>query len=349
MQSGAHTGWAHKGFFKRRGRAQVPLSDDGGPSLVAPRGQPRAETPPPAPQPHLEGWRRHDVAPADERASADERAADAEPGGDAPAHVEPRLTVSTRPSLPDRRTAITVGVDGGIALMSRRYVSNGAVPMAAYELSTTAAATGADASWARRIGAHGSLGADLAYVYASGGRVQYVAADGTAVKLRLQSHDVEGALRLAFYTRAAGGVELALRVGALFDVTIFDPDVTVRLQSDQLIAPVAGLTIDAAHLTTLGGHWLGVALSGRAVLAGRMAENLDEGKVRGTWGGRFGGRLTLELWRTPRRGQLLLGAGYGYAFAVTRFAGPSQRDPSATQATLGSAAHLLTLALGYAY
>ena len=259
------------------------------------------------------------------------------------------LALHARPSLPDRRNAIALAADGGVVMLARRFVSNGTGPMAAYELSTTAVTSGVSAAYARRLGSIGLVGADLAYAYAAGGRVQYVAGDGSMVKMRLQQHDAEGGLRLGVHARAAGGVDAWLRAGALLTVTIIDPDATVRLQSDRLIAPTAGLAVEARHLTTLGGHWLGVGLSGRAILYGQLTDNLREGSDRGTWGGRFGGDLSLELVRTPARGQLVLAAGYSYAFTVSRFSGPSERDPSATQATLGAAQHLAVAALGYAY
>lgn len=259
------------------------------------------------------------------------------------------LVLRARPSLPDRRNALALTAQAGVAALSRRFVSNGAGAMAAYELSTTAVASGVSGSYARQFGAHGVVGADLSYAYAAGAHVQYVAGDGSMVKVRLQQHDAEGGLHVGVHTRAAGGVDAWLRAGALLTVTIVDPDATVRLQSDRLIAPTAGVGVEARHLATLAGHWLGVGLFARAVLYGQLTDNLKEGADRGTWGGRFGGDLSLELLRTPARGQLLLAAGYGYAFTVSRFSGPSQRDATATQATLGTAQHVATAALGYSY
>ena len=269
--------------------------------------------------------------------------------GGAATSSDGELALHARPPLPDRRQAIALVADGGIAVIGRRFVSNGTGPMAAYELSTTAIASGVSGSYAHRLGTLGVIGADLSYAYAAGASVQYIAGDGSSVKVRLQQHDAEGGLRLGLHSRAAGGVDAWLRAGALLTVTIIDPDATVRLQSDRLIAPTAGLGVDARHLTTLGGHWLGVGLFGRAVLYGQLADNLKEGADRGTWGGRFGGDLSLELYRTPARGQLVLAAAYSYAFTVSHLSGPSQRDPTATQSTLGTAQHLLVAALGYAY
>ncbi|HEX6836205.1 MAG TPA: SH3 domain-containing protein [Polyangia bacterium] len=270
-------------------------------------------------------------------------------GGGAAPSSGGELAVRARPALPDRRQTIALVADGGIAVIGRRFVSNGTGPMAAYELSTTAVASGVSGAYAHRLGTLGVIGADLSYAYAAGARVQYTAGDGTPVKMRLQQHDAEGGLRLGLHSGAAGGIDAWLRAGALLTVTIIDPDATVRLQSDRLIAPTAGLGVDARHLATLGGHWLGVGLFGRAVLYGQLADNLHEGADRGTWGGRFGGDLSLELYRTPARGQLVLAAAYSYAFTVTHLSGPSQRDPTATQSTLGTAQHLVVAALGYAY
>ena len=260
------------------------------------------------------------------------------------------LALHARPALPDRRNGFALDAVGGVAVIGRRFVSNGTGPMAAYELSTTAVSSGLSGSWLHRFGALGVVGADLSYAYAGGGSVRYVAGDGARVSMRLQQHDAEAGLRAGLHSGAAGGVDAWLRAGALLTVTIIDPDATVRLQSDRLIAPTVGLGLEARHLTTLGGnHWLGVGLFGRGILYGQLTDNLVEGGARGTWGGRFGGDLSLELVRTPARGQLVLAAAYGYGFTVTRLSGPSQRDPSATQATLGTAEHLVTLALGYAY
>ena len=251
--------------------------------------------------------------------------------------------------MPDRKTAFVLTADGGVEMVGRRFASNGTGPMAAYELSTTAVASGVAGAYRRRLGALAVVGANLSYVYAAGASVRYVAGDGSAARMHLTQHDAEGGLRVGLHSRSAGGVDVWLRAGALLEVTIVDPNATVRLQSDRLIAPTAGLGLDAPHLTALGGHWLGLGLFGRAILDGQLTDNLQEGHERGTFGARLGGDLSLELLRSPSRGQLVLAAAYSYEFAVTRFSGPSERDPTATQATLGTAQHLAVLALGYAY
>jgi uncharacterized protein YraI len=353
VRTAGRTGWANKGFFKVATPTAAPhavASDDAdGPSLVAPRGTRTTATPLPAApaKTRLEAWRRHDPPPPDD---APAEAATATSTATTPA-VVPReaLAVTARPTPPDRQNALSVTADAGVAILQRRYASNGTGPLAAYQLSTTAAATGVSAGYTRRIGARGLVGVDLAYAYAAGGGARYLGPGGSPVALRLQSHDAEAGLRLGLHSRAAGGVDVALRAGLLLAITVFDPDMLVRLASDRLIAPTAGLSIDAPHLAAVGKGWLGVALFGRAVLDGRMSENIDEGSDRGTWGGRLGGRVTLDVWRSPSRGQVVLGAGYSYAFTVSSFTGPSQRDATATQATLGNAAHLATLSLGYAF
>jgi uncharacterized protein YraI len=354
VRTAGRTGWANKGFFKVATPTAAPravASDDAeGPSLVAPRGRRTTATPPPAAptKTHLEAWRRHDPPPPDDAAA--EAATATTTTTTTPAAVPPEaLAVTARPTPPDRTNALSVTADAGVAILQRRYASNGTGPLAAYQLSTTAAATGVSAGYTRRIGARGVVGVDLAYAYATGGGARYIGSTGSPVALRLQSHDAEAGLRLGVHSRAAGGIDVALRAGLLFAATVFDPDMLVRLTSDRLFAPTAGLGIDAPHLAAVGKGWLGVALFGRAVLDGRMSENIDEGSDRGTWGGRLGGRVTLDVWRSPSRGQVVLGAGYSYAFTVSNFAGPSQRDATATQATLGNAAHLATLSLGYAF
>jgi hypothetical protein len=271
-------------------------------------------------------------------------------GGSTETQAGGALGLVARPLPPDRRDAIRLVADAGVAVIARRYVSNGASPLASYELAATSVTSGVSGSYGRHFGSLGIVGVDLAYAYASGARVRYAAGDGTLVTLHLQSHDAEGGLRLGLHTRAAGGVDVWLRAGALLTVTIFDPDPTVRLQSDRMIAPTVGLGLAAPHLVALGRRWLGVDLFGRAIVFGQTTENLDEGRDRGTLGGRFGGDLTFELWRAARRGQLVLDAGYSYTFSVARFDGPSVvRDPSATKATLGTTQHLAALAIGYAY
>ncbi len=179
--------------------------------------------------------------------------------------------------------------------------------------------------------------------------MQYRAADGSAVNVSMQLHDVAAGLSIGLHARVAGGLDAWLRVGAQLTLSILDPDLDVRLASDRLLAPTAGLGLAAPHLLAIGGHWLGLGLWGRALLFGQRAENLSDGSQRGTWGGDFGGNVSADLWRAGQRGALLVSAEYRYQFTVSHFAGPSERDPTATQATLGTAEQLATLALAYAY
>jgi SH3-like domain-containing protein len=289
------------------------------------------------------GWvsmrqmRVRDSLPEDGAASAPAEPVSAGAGGE--------LELAARVSPPERRTTLVLVADAGIAVIARRYVSNGASALASYELSATSVASGVAGSYERRVGSMGLIGVDLAYAYAGGARVRY----GAEPTVGMQVHDAEAGLRLGLHSRAAGGVDVWLRAGALLTVTIFDPNVATRLQSDRLIAPTAGLGVALPHLRTVGDRWLGLDLFGRAVVLGQTIENVDEGKDRGTLGGRFGAELSLELWRTPGHGALLLTAAYRYAFSLTRFSGPSQRDPSATESTLGASQHLGVLALGYRY
>ncbi|MGZ3438869.1 MAG: hypothetical protein ACXVDD_05115 [Polyangia bacterium] len=250
---------------------------------------------------------------------------------------------------PEHADGLVVGAGAGIAVLSRRLVSNGLQPMAAYELSTTAAATVVSADFAHRLGRYALLGVDASYAYAGGARVQWHAADGSQVSARMQLHDAEAGLRLGLHARAAGGLDVWLRGGAELTVTILDPDANVRLASDRLIAPTVGLGFAAPRLIALGSHWLGVGIYGRALVLGQRTENLSEGAQRGTWGGNFGGSVSLELWHAAHRGELLASAAYSYRFSVSRYAGPSVRDPSATQSTLGCVEQLATLALAWAY
>jgi hypothetical protein len=263
--------------------------------------------------------------------------------------VAPRAELHAVARPPEQAGTLALGAGAGFAVMGRRFASNGTAPLAQWELSTSGFATVASADWSHRLGRHGLIGIDANYVYAGGARVQFHAADGSTASVRMQLHDADAGLRLGVHARAAGGLDFTLRAGVQLTVTILDPDANLRLTSDRLIAPTVGLGFAAPRLVALGRHWLGLAVHGRALVLGQRTENLGEGAARGTWGGDAGARLALELWHARTRGELAMAAAYSYRFSVSQYEGPSQRDPSATRATLGAAEHLATLSLVYAY
>jgi hypothetical protein len=251
------------------------------------------------------------------------------------------------PPVVERRNQLTLAAQLGAALVSRHSLSNGSGALASYALTTTLVSSGGAARFTHRFGAHGLLGVDLGYAFGSGGSVRYLAPDGSATQIRLQTHDAEAGLRLGWHGGVNGGVDLWLRAGALASFAMFDPDFTVRVPSDRLLAPTAGLGLDAPHLLPFGWRWLGVTLLGSAILSGRLDENLLQGRSSGTWGGSFGGNLTLPLWQGRSGAQLLVGATYRYTFTSSRFSGLSQRDLTATHATLDGSQHIMALTLGY--
>jgi hypothetical protein len=236
----------------------------------------------------------------------------------------------------------------GVATIDRRFVSNGSGALPSYELSATAVAVQATAAWSRPLGRLGLLGVDGSYVYAVGARVRYHDATTTAL-LGLSQHDAGLGVTVGLRSRAAGGIDGWLRGGAALAVTVIDPNATVRLTSDRLIAPTVALGFDANRIAAPRDHAIGLHLFARGVLDGQLTENISDGAGGGTWGATLGGSVSAELWRSPGRGQVLLALAYSYGFTVSPFSGASARDPSATRSTLGCAQHLATAGLGYAY
>jgi hypothetical protein len=357
VKVGGQTGWAYKSFFQRiadgetapvePASSNVDTPGDEDAPLAAPHLHLDEPLTPPAVarQPRREDWVR---APHYALSSA---APPAGALGVAPVPTErygdPMAVARSAPT--HERHQLELLADVGVDAYSRRYLSNGSRALASYELSTSAAASGAEARYRHRSDAGRLLGVDFSYLYSAGGSVRYVAGDGTATKLGMQIHDVEAGLRLGLHLRVAHGLDLWLRGGAMFQAVLFDPIASLRVQSTRLIAPTVGVGLDAPRLLALAGHWLELQLLGQAIIAGHTVENLDEGPDLGSWGAQIGGRFLIDVWTTATRGRLALTGGYSYGFTSSRFRGVSQRDSSATEATLGSTEQVATLAICYRY
>jgi hypothetical protein len=284
-----------------------------------------------------------DVAP-ESPAAASEPAS--ETAGDARAPVAELTVVAPAPA---RKSAIAIGAVAGVALLSRRFVSDGSGALSAFELSTTALAVGAGASFTRAIGRRFRLGFDAGYTWLGETGVRWRAPDGSSVVLGVQAHQVSAGLSAGLHFDALGGLELRARAGGRLDLNLLDSSVAVPLASDRLLGLTVGLGLDAPRLFAPSGHAIGAHAFALGTVFGARSENIDEGSDRGTWGVRAGAGLSLALWQRADRGRVLLSADYAYDLTLTHFAGPSRRDPTATRATMGTEQHLVTAALAYAY
>jgi uncharacterized protein YgiM (DUF1202 family) len=250
-------------------------------------------------------------------------------------------------AAPARPSGFALAAHAGLALFTRRFTSDGTGPLASYQLSTDAVTASVHTSYVRALGRRFRLGFDADYRYVGAANARYRAADGTTPSVGVSAHDASAALVAGVHGEAAGGVDLRLRVGAQMNATMVAGSPTLDLPSGELIGMNAGLAVDLPRLFFIGSHPLGVAAWGTALTIGRLFENISEGRNQSSYGGDFGARLALELWNRRDRGALLVTGGYTYSFCVTRFQGPSQRNPGGTGAVLGETQHLITGGLAY--
>jgi uncharacterized protein YraI len=254
-----------------------------------------------------------------------------------------------RSAEPTRRYGMVVGASAGLASLTRRFTSDGSGVLPSYQLQTNAMAATVGGRFVGAVNQRLRLGFDLDYRYVGAASVRYQAPDGSRPVVGVTAHDASAGLLVGVHSDVAGGLDARLRVGAQLQATVLNGSGTLDLPSDQLLGMVIGLGIELPRLFWIVGHPLGLALSGTALAVGKRFENVADGQAQQSYGAVASANLTFELLRRPARGQLLLTAGYAYAFAVTRFSGASQRNPGGTGAVLGDAQHLVTGGLAYSF
>jgi hypothetical protein len=264
-----------------------------------------------------------------------------EPG---PATAQDDLAIAQKRPAGTASSGLLVGAAAGMAQIDRRYSSTGTAALAAYEFKSNAVAAATELGYVHRFARGALLGFDFAYAYAGASELRYQASNGVAASLSLQTHTLDGAFALGFHSRAAGGIDVALRVGAELMLTVIGYDAGVAVPSDRVIGMLAGLGVQLPRLGELGGHPVSVRLSGAAIAPGTRADNagLAAAGAR-TYGGHFGGDIGVGL-VDRRAGQLRLAFAYAYQFFLTQY---PARSNGPTE--LASSQHLFTLGLAYAH
>jgi hypothetical protein len=258
------------------------------------------------------------------------------------------VVVAQLPSKPP--SGVWIGVGGGLAVLSQRYVSDGKTALSSYQYSVDSAVVRGSIGYARPFARRLFFGLDGNYAYAGGGAIRYPAGDPNQTQVSVQQHDADAGAQLGVHVDVLGGLDLRLRAGGRMTAHILQIKPSLQIPSDRLLGATVGLGLDAPQVTTIGSVAVGLHVYGEALLHGSLQQGagLSTGSSAGTWGGRFGGALSFELLRA-RRGSLTLFASYLYQIDLTHFTGPSYLDPSITSSDLGSAVHVVTGALAYGY
>jgi hypothetical protein len=264
-----------------------------------------------------------------------------EPG---PATAQADLAIAQKRPAGTASSGLLVGAAAGLAQLDRRYTSTGTGALADYGFNSSAVAATMELGYVHRFARGALIGFDFDYAYAGATELRYQASNGAAAALSLQTHALDGALALGFHSRAAGGIDVALRVGAEVMLTVVGSDARVALPSDRVIGMLAGLGVQLPRLGELRGHPVSLRLSGAAIAPGTRADNA--GLAAGgapTYGGHFGGDIGVGL-VNRRAGQLRLALAYAYQFLITQY---QARSNGPTE--LASSQQLFTLGLAYAY
>lgn len=238
------------------------------------------------------------------------------------------------------RFRVGVAARTGLMSLSQRFLSDGTTALSEYRVTANAAEaqTGADLSY--RVVAGLRVGIDLRYSIAVGAPgIRYRDESGALEPVSFSLQTGRLSARVGYELSTARATTIHARVG--YHLQWFQIDELVNpglLGRESLVGETFGLGVDSAL-----GETLLVGATTDALVSGERVQTpgLEDGEHR----------KTIGLWGDVRVsyvgfGRTSVEASYGLAWAVSRWTGPSMRQPDVSNAERTDTAHHLLLGLG---
>jgi len=321
--------------------AERALDDERPPSSPSERSRPTSDgSSRRAPSPRQdEPETRHD----EPRGSGDERGRVAPPTR-GPNGVDARLRV-------------------GFAVVANRVRTNGTSPqfLGNYEYGATLAAIGAQLGYSRAWHEL-RLHLDARFLAAFAGSATIDTGPTTRNTLKVLTENISAGVALGGAWRAAGGVDLRLRLGVDAWINqIEGSEAPLSIAANTVVGMTVGFELALPAIVTLADRPLGFRVRGGVLAPATriQRDGLKTSPSNSTTGGYFGFALQYGLLAAPRRGQLHLELSYDVSLAYTHFFGtcPAStseatrlcRDDTVDDANHNSAAHVAAIGLYYQY
>lgn len=260
--------------------------------------------------------------------------------------------VSRQMKRPASNNHFSVGVRGGFAIVEQSFRSNAMGILTNYDAQGVAFGAQLGLGYARQIGKYFRLGLDASGLLALGSGYRYVIPGvGTTVELAMQNYAIDAGISPGVHFDVIGGLNLSLRVGAQMQSNLIQGDTRAPLPSEIVLGMTVGIGLAAPALFHIAGRPFGLyGYAGGLVPAMRIqTPGLEEGTDSQTYGATWAVGASFAVAQSPRWGNVALNVGYNGGFALTSYTGMARRNTNITQATRGSALHLVTLGISYNY
>lgn len=251
----------------------------------------------------------------------------------------------------------------GFAVAAERVRTNGtsSTLLGNYEHSTTHVAIGAQLGYSRAWNEL-RLHLDARFLAAFAGSASIDVGGAAPVPLKVVSENVAAGVAIGGFWRAAGGVDLRLRLGV--DAWIHQIEGSVAplsLAANTVVGMTIGVELAFPQLVRLAHRPLGIRLKGGALAPATRIQrtSLQTAPHETTTGGYVGVAVQYGLFAVPRRGQLHLEVSYDASLAFSHFFGPCPpstseaarvcRDDTVDDANYRSAMHVGSIGLYYQY
>jgi hypothetical protein len=245
-------------------------------------------------------------------------------GPDKAAAAPPKEVAAAPAPVP----ALEVEVDGGLAMMSQSFHSNGdSRPGRLADYDFAAQGLGAQLA-VRRAWMLGSVfRAGVSGFYRFAGLTGVSTQQGPqSVRLGLSSHQAAAGITAGAAMNALGGLVVDAHAAPAIVANYIETDARAPLPSDRTIGLLAGLRVAAPALALIGGRPLGLELDGSWMGLGQSDQtaNLEDGADRSSTTFLGGGALTYGLATS-----LALTLGYHGSIQTTSYTGASVRNDAA--------------------